>query len=59
MTSRDILRFVRLTENARAPSRESTKAAGLGLYSALDTTVPAKGIRLIPSDLQINLPEDF
>ena len=57
MTSRDILRFVRLTENARAPSRESSKAAGLDLYSSLNTTVQAKGKRLIPTDLQIKLPE--
>jgi len=57
MTSRDILRFVRLTENARAPSRESSKAGGLDLYSSLNTTVPAKGKRLIPTDLQIKLPE--
>jgi len=57
MTSRDILRFVRLTENGREPSRESSKAAGLDLYSALDTTVPAKEKRLIPTDLQIKLPD--
>ena len=57
MTSRDILRFVRLTENARAPSRESSKAGCLDLYSSLNTTVPAKGKRLIPTDLQIKLPE--
>jgi len=42
MASKEILRFVRLTENAREPSRGPSKAAGLDLYSALDTTVPAR-----------------
>ena len=52
------LRFVRLTENARAPTRGSPGAAGLDLYSACDAMVPARGKASIPTDLQIQLPED-
>ena len=37
-----VLRFVKLTEHARTPTRGSPKSAGLQLYSAYDTTVPAK-----------------
>jgi dUTP pyrophosphatase len=51
------LRFVKLTENARSPTRGSTRAAGLVLYSACNTTVPARGKELILTDLQIQLPE--
>jgi len=41
------LRFVKLTENAQTPTRGSLRAAGLGLYSAYDTTEPARGKVLI------------
>jgi dUTP pyrophosphatase len=51
-----ILRFVKLTENARTPTRRSSKAAGLDLYSAYDMIVPARGNALIATDLQIQLP---
>jgi dUTP pyrophosphatase len=37
--------------------QESSEVAGLDLYSSLNTTVPNKGKRLIPTDLQIKLPE--
>ena len=29
------------------------------MYSSLNTTVPAEGKRLIPTDLQMKLPEGF
>ena len=57
MAASPVLRFVRLTENAQAPTRGSPRAAGLNLYSAYDATVPARGKALIPTDLQIQLPE--
>jgi len=52
-----ILRFVKLIENARSPTRGPPRAAGLDLYSACNTTVPARGNELILTDLQIHLPE--
>ena len=57
MAASPVLRFVKLTENARAPTRGSPRAAGLDLYSAYDTTVPTRGKALIPTDLQIQPPE--
>ena len=52
-----ILRFVKLTENAQTPTRGSSGAAGLDLYSAYDMIVPARDNVLISTDLQIQLPE--
>jgi len=52
------LRFFKQTENAQTPTIESTKAAGVDLYSAYDVTVPARGNVLISKDLQIKLRED-
>ena len=51
------LRFAKLTENAQTPTKESPRAAGHDFYSAYNTTVPARGNTLIPTDLQIQLPE--
>ena len=52
-----LLRFVKLTEHARSPTRASPKAAELDLYSAYSTTVPARAKELIYTDLQIQLPD--
>ncbi|KAH9369148.1 hypothetical protein HPB48_018897 [Haemaphysalis longicornis] len=51
------LKFVRLTEHARAPTRGSVHAAGLDLYSAHDYQVPAGGRCLCLPDLQVCIPE--
>jgi len=51
-----LLRFVKLSAHARSPTRGSHKAAGLDLYSASSTTVPARGKQLTFTDLQIQLP---
>lgn len=53
----NILRFVKLTNNAHPPTRGSPKAAGFDLYSAYDATVPARERLLILTDIQIQLPE--
>jgi len=55
--SNTILRFVKVTENAQTPTRGFSRAAGLDLCSACDTTLPARGKVLIVTDLQIQLPE--
>ena len=54
-----LLRFVKLSIHAHTPTRESPKAAGLDLYSASSTTVPARGKELVLTDLQIQLPDGY
>ena len=54
--SSHLLRFVKLSQYAQTPTRGSPNAAGLDLYSASCTTVPARGKELILTDLQIQLP---
>ncbi|OQR69581.1 deoxyuridine 5'-triphosphate nucleotidohydrolase [Tropilaelaps mercedesae] len=51
------IRFVKLTENATAPKRGSTNAAGYDLYSAYACTIPARGKHLVMTDIQISVPE--
>ena len=50
------LKFVRLSEHASAPFRGSDRAAGFDLTSAHDCVVPARGMQLVKTDLQIELP---
>jgi dUTP pyrophosphatase len=50
-----VLRYVKLTENALPPTRESSGAAGLDLRSARDVLISASGNGLI-TDLAIQLP---
>ncbi|KAH7945910.1 hypothetical protein HPB49_017073 [Dermacentor silvarum] len=51
------LKFVRLTEHARAPTRGSAAAAGFDLYSAYDYQVPAGGRCVCLTDIQVAVPE--
>ncbi|KAH8024316.1 hypothetical protein HPB51_022435 [Rhipicephalus microplus] len=51
------LKFVKLTEHARAPTRGSAAAAGFDLYSAYDYQVPAGGRCVCLTDLQVAVPE--
>jgi len=48
---------LRKTKHAQTPTRVSPKAAGLDLYSASSTAVPARVKDLIFTDLQIQLPD--
>ena len=50
------LQVVKLSENATPPTRGSPLAAGYDLYSAEDTSVPARGKTLVKTDLQIRVP---
>ena len=59
MASSPKIRVLRLTENAIIPTRGSTSAAGLDLYSAYDITVPARGNVSVVTDLQIHVPEGY
>lgn len=51
-----ILRFVKTSVNAHAPTYGSAAAAGADLYSAENVTVPAKGKYCVSTDLQVELP---
>nr|XP_056721804.1 deoxyuridine 5'-triphosphate nucleotidohydrolase, mitochondrial [Euleptes europaea] len=50
------LRFAKLSENAFAPSRGSSRAAGYDLYSAYDCEIPPSGKAVVKTDIQISLP---
>ncbi|XP_054858757.1 deoxyuridine 5'-triphosphate nucleotidohydrolase, mitochondrial isoform X2 [Eublepharis macularius] len=50
------LRFAKLSENALAPSRGSSRAAGYDLYSAYDSEIPPLGKAVVKTDIQISLP---
>lgn len=51
------LKFVKLTENAYAPTKGSKQAAGYDLYSAYEYVIPSKGKTLCLTDLKIAVPE--
>ncbi|XP_048337939.1 deoxyuridine 5'-triphosphate nucleotidohydrolase, mitochondrial [Sphaerodactylus townsendi] len=50
------LRFAKLSENAVAPSRGSSRAAGYDLYSAYDCEIPPLGKAVVKTDIQISVP---
>lgn len=50
------LYYVRKTDNAIAPERKSSGAAGYDLYSAKSAVVPAKGKGKISTDLSVKTP---
>ena len=54
--SMDLLQVAKLSENAIIPTRGSSSAAGYDLYSAEDTTIPARGKGLVKTDIQIKVP---
>ena len=51
------IQFVKLTELALTPTRESPRSADFDLLSPYDMTVLARGRELIATDLQIKIPE--
>jgi dUTP pyrophosphatase len=51
------LRIKRLSDKARLPTRGSAFAAGYDLYSAVKTTIPARGKALVDTQLSIAVPE--
>jgi len=46
------LQFVKMTEHALTPTRESAGSAGLTLHNPYHRTVSAGGKEVIPTDLQ-------
>jgi len=49
--------FIKLTQHALTPTRESPNYAGFDLRSPYETTVPARGKELMKTDLKIKLPK--
>ena len=56
MGNRPILKCVKLTDNARMPTRGTHRSVGHDLYSAYEYTIRAGGQALIKTDLQIATP---
>ena len=56
MGNRKVLKCVRLTENARIPTRGTYRSVGHDLYSAYEYTIRAGGQALVKTDLQIAMP---
>lgn len=52
-----MLRVKRLNEDARLPTRGSSYAAGLDLYAAVETIVPAGGNALVSTGISVEIPE--
>lgn len=51
-----ILRFKKLSENAKTPTRGTPGSSGLDVYAPVDVIVPAHGDALIPTDLAFDIP---
>lgn len=45
-----------LSDKAQAPTRGSEFAAGYDLYSAQDTTIPARGKAIVDTDISLAVP---
>lgn len=52
-----MLRVQRLSENATVPTRGSPMAAGADLYSAERVVVPARGQKIVKTDITIICPD--
>jgi len=55
--NKDVLKFVRLSENAVAPTKGSALAAGYDLHSAYDEVIKAQTQHVCKTDLQVAIPE--
>ena len=56
MGNRQVLKCVKLTNNAHIPTRGTYRSVGHDLYSAYEYTIPAGGQALVKTDLQIAMP---
>ena len=54
--SSQTLQIKKLSANAQIPTRGSPYSAGLDLFSAVSTVIPANGKGLVATDLSIALP---
>lgn len=53
---RPVLKFVKISDKAQAPSKGFSLAAGYDLYSAADVKVAAQDKAVIPTDLKVAVP---
>ncbi|ABD52490.1 dUTPase [Vaccinia virus Ankara] len=51
------VRFVKETNRAKSPTRQSPGAAGYDLYSAYDYTIPPGERQLIKTDISMSMPK--
>ena len=56
-TNNQSLRFVRVSNEARIPTRGSPRSAGYDLYSAVNITLEPRGKVIVTTDLIISVPE--
>ena len=56
MGNRQVLKCVKMTENARIPTRGTYRSVGHDLYSAYEYTIRAGEQALVKTDLQIAMP---
>uniref|UniRef100_T1KU32 Deoxyuridine 5'-triphosphate nucleotidohydrolase n=1 Tax=Tetranychus urticae TaxID=32264 RepID=T1KU32_TETUR len=50
------LKFVLMSSDARKPTRATNGSAGFDIYSSQNKTIPASGLSLLDTQLQIKLP---
>lgn len=50
------LKFVRLSDNARTPTKGSSMAAGYDLYAATDMTIQKGDRVVVPTDIMVAVP---
>lgn len=56
-TTNTPLKYVLMTDQAFKPTKGSILSAGLDLYAAYGTTIPAKGKGIVRTDLKMAMPE--
>lgn len=56
MKNYPILKFKKLSENAKAPVRGTAGSSGLDVFTPIDVIVPARGDVLIPLDIAFDIP---
>ncbi|TRY90183.1 hypothetical protein DNTS_033367 [Danionella cerebrum] len=54
-----VLKFAKLTEKAKTPTRGSNRAAGFDLYSAYDYSIGPMDKALVKTDIQIAVPHGY
>ena len=51
-----LLKYKKLSENAKDPVRGTPGSSGLDVFSPIDCVIPARGDYLIPTDLAFDIP---
>lgn len=56
MNNYPVLKFKKLSPNAKTPTRGTPGSSGLDVYSPVEVTIPAHGDVAIPTDLAFDIP---